>query len=70
MVYVFVFRSGVPSGIKDGILLAERVGFEPTVAKKGHNGFRDRPIQPLWHLSGRKIISCRCAKKIERARPE
>ena len=18
---------------------------------KGHNGFRDRPIQPLWHLS-------------------
>ena len=19
---------------------------------KGYNGFRDRPIQPLWHLSG------------------
>jgi hypothetical protein len=22
--------------------------------QKGHNGFRDRPIQPLWHLSGVK----------------
>jgi hypothetical protein len=30
---------------------AERVGFEPTVARKGHNGFRDRPDQPLRHLS-------------------
>jgi hypothetical protein len=30
---------------------AERVGFEPTVARLDHNGFRDRPIQPLWHLS-------------------
>ncbi len=29
---------------------AERVGFEPTVGKT-HNGFRDRPIRPLWHLS-------------------
>jgi hypothetical protein len=19
--------------------------------RKGHNGFRDRPIRPLWHLS-------------------
>jgi hypothetical protein len=35
----------------DNTLLAERQGFEPwddTVI----NGFRDRPIQPLWHLSG------------------
>src|ERR1700722_9040665 len=31
--------------------LAERVGFEPTVPRKGHNGFRDRPDRPLWHLS-------------------
>ena len=31
--------------------MAERVGFEPTVVRLGHNGFRDRPIQPLWHLS-------------------
>ncbi len=23
---------------------------------KGHNGFRDRPIQPLWHLSSRAGI--------------
>ena len=30
--------------------LAERVGFEPTVPRR-HNGFRDRPIQPLSHLS-------------------
>ena len=34
------------------VLEAERVGFEPTVAHTDHNGFRDRPIQPLWHLSG------------------
>ena|GEM_PF-6222120 len=29
---------------------AERLGFEPRVPK-GHNGFRDRPVQPLRHLS-------------------
>ena len=28
----------------------ERQGFEPWVAK-GNNGFRDRPVQPLRHLS-------------------
>src|SRR5215469_5155896 len=33
--------------------MAERVGFEPTVPSKGHNGFRDRPDRPLWHLSNR-----------------
>ncbi len=32
--------------------VAERVGFEPTVPREGHNGFRDRPVQPLRHLSG------------------
>jgi hypothetical protein len=30
--------------------LAEGVGFEPTV-RKAYNGFRDRPIRPLWHPS-------------------
>lgn|GEM_PF-6803306 len=32
-------------------LLAERVGFEPTSRCYARNGFRDRPDQPLWHLS-------------------
>ena len=36
------------SGIKD--LVAEGVGFEPTVPK-GYNGFRDRPVRPLRHPS-------------------
>ncbi len=27
------------------------MGFEPTVPLTGHNGFRDRPDRPLWHLS-------------------
>ena len=31
---------------------AEGVGFEPTVDPKAHNGFRDRPVQPLRHPSG------------------
>ena len=31
-------------------ILAERQGFEPWDGK-AINGFRDRPIQPLWHLS-------------------
>ena len=30
--------------------LAEREGFEPSV-RKAYNGFRDRPVQPLRHLS-------------------
>ena len=32
--------------------VAEREGFEPSVPRKGYNGFRDRPDRPLWHLSG------------------
>ncbi len=32
--------------------MAEREGFEPSV-RKAHNGFRDRPVQPLRHLSSR-----------------
>ena len=35
------------------LLQAERVRFELTVTHTSHNGFRDRPIQPLWHLSAR-----------------
>ena len=30
---------------------AERQGFEPWDPVTGVNGFRDRPIRPLWHLS-------------------
>ncbi len=30
--------------------MAEREGFEPSV-RITYNGFRDRPIRPLWHLS-------------------
>src|SRR5206468_11980353 len=33
-------------------LLAERGGFEPPSPRKEANGFRDRPVQPLRHLSG------------------
>lgn len=29
--------------------------FELTVKNTPHNGFRDRPIQPLWHLSKRTV---------------
>ncbi len=32
------------------ILKAERLGFEPRELKE-FNGFRDRPVQPLRHLS-------------------
>ena len=31
---------------------AERQGFEPWDPLTRVNGFRDRPIRPLWHLSG------------------
>jgi hypothetical protein len=32
--------------------MAERQGFEPWTRVTPRNGFRDRPDQPLWHLSG------------------
>jgi hypothetical protein len=32
-------------------VLAEGVGFEPTFAKKGENGFQDRHHKPLGHPS-------------------
>src|SRR5438094_7455640 len=31
--------------------MAEREGFEPSVPRKKDNGFRDRPVRPLRHLS-------------------
>ncbi len=31
--------------------LAEREGFEPSMDREAHTGFRDQPVQPLWHLS-------------------
>ena len=30
---------------------AEREGFEPSISVSRYNGFRDRRIQPLCHLS-------------------
>lgn len=32
--------------------MAEGEGFEPSKDVTALNGFRDRPIQPLWHPSG------------------
>jgi hypothetical protein len=32
-------------------IMAERQGFEPWARVTPRNGFRDRPDQPLWHLS-------------------
>ena len=39
-------------------LKTERQGFEPWVPKE-HNDFRDRPIQPLWHLSSKNELNQR-----------
>ena len=53
--------------------LAEREGFEPSVPSKGHNGFRDRPVRPLRHLSpGRAPIAQaagRCNRRAVAATP-
>jgi hypothetical protein len=43
------------------LISAERGGFEPPVHGKADNGFRDRRIQPLCHLSVlnyKNIIYC------------
>ena len=37
---------------------AERQGFEPWDPVTRVNGFRDRPIRPLWHLSERGMCKC------------
>ena len=47
------------NGDKDSVKfeqLAERVGIRTHGRHEAHNGFRDRPIQPLWHLSGFGIM--------------
>ena len=48
-----------PHGMNNGEYreMAEREGFEPSVPSKGHNGFRDRPVRPLRHLSARLHLS-------------
>lgn len=43
----FKVLAGISDGEKE---MAERQGFEPWV-RKAHNGFRDRPVRPLRHLS-------------------
>ena len=37
-------------------LMAEGVGFEPTVPENRNNGFQDRRIQPLCHPSVYSIL--------------
>jgi hypothetical protein len=43
-------RRSEPAALDRG-RMAERVGFEPTVNRKAHAGFRNRSLQPLRHLS-------------------
>ena len=40
-----------PARLRRVARLAEGEGFEPSVDRKAHNGFRDRPVQPLRHPS-------------------
>ena len=35
----------------NSVVMAERVRIRTHGDPEDHNGFRDRPIQPLWHLS-------------------
>jgi hypothetical protein len=37
--------------------MAERRGFEPRERVAPLNGFRDRPDQPLWHLSANIVTN-------------
>jgi ketosteroid isomerase-like protein len=48
-------------------MLAEGVGFEPTVPLAGHNGFRDRPVRPLRHPSVfESTVRCRRSHRVIR----
>ena len=56
---------------------AEGEGFEPSVDLSAHNGFRDRPVQPLRHPSGSgtkplsgagPLLSAAAAKKLAQQR--
>ncbi len=49
-------RRRKPGRACPGKRLAERVGFEPTEPRERLNGFRDRPIRPLWHLSAALLL--------------
>src|SRR4030095_11994878 len=49
------------------LVLAEGVGFEPTVRKNPYTGFRIRRIRPLCHPSG--VLSQRRAANYSGARP-
>jgi hypothetical protein len=44
--------------------MAEREGFEPSVPRKEDNGFRDRPVRPLRHLSVLSYVGGRAAAAI------
>ena len=49
--------------------LAEREGFEPSVPRKRDNGFRDRPVRPLRHLSAAFDIADAGDRRNRRAFP-
>ena len=49
--------------------MAERGGFEPPEPYKGFNGFRNRPVQPLRHLSAREIRTVRARRPPGSASP-
>ena len=51
--YLKMAKNGLKRMVVEGCgqgLLAERVGFEPTIPKE-YTGFRDRRFRPLSHLS-------------------
>ncbi len=48
------YTGGEGEWIKRFVSSGGEGGIRTHDGQKGHNGFRDRPIQPLWHLSGTK----------------
>src|SRR5207302_2059129 len=44
------------------VWMAEREGFEPSVPRKEDNGFRDRPVRPLRHLSVLSYMGRACRR--------
>ena len=49
--YFFILHSGFC--VLHSFVLAEEVGFEPTVPVTRYGGFQDRCLKPLDHSSGR-----------------
>ena len=47
--------------------MAERGGFEPPNREDPVNGFRDRRIQPLCHLSARLVQGAARCRRVRRA---